>query len=667
MKTPSKTVVALAVLVVFASLACASSLEEVTSVPDFFAWLFTCFIDGIVSMLNAILGKFFDIMEVSLLSKPTLYPLMDAGGNLTSSGLIFSEFMKILVPLFVFSVMVSGAYMVFMAHSPSGRAQAKMIFDKLLVALIIIPLSPALYEVLLETNQVLTVSVVQVIKLDIISGQGTLGDVFYSSVSNAPISAKIVFVFLYMSILEFALLALMTMYMRYLIVLTMGFVFPFTLFMYLHDWTKAQGTRLLKFTLIWVYAPTIMAVWLAIGASTLAASSKTGSFVMAAGAPFFLIVSLAMVFAAPLVMSGIMKWLGGIVSAVGQLVPGWWGVAFAAVGGVMQGKSVGSITGVGLKIGVNKMWGGGKALLAKAKGSKGGSSAGLMGGSKAGKAFAEAASGPDADGGMPKGSPGGKGKTPGGGAAGKAVEEGVTKAGAAAGEAGGKAAGSAAGAAIGGAIGSVVPGAGTAAGAKLGARIGGKVGGTIGRTVGQAAGKVTGKSLRAGMKTAGKTAWGAMKGGSMGALKGLPKHALKPWGLLSAAKDGIKGAYTGGREGFRDARAVGRGFGSPRGSTGGRGGGRPLKADVGGPGSSSSRVMGGDKPPPEKEKKKKKRGEEESPQEKQKKAGTFSNMKEEIGSLTYDTRAGDKWEGLGARLNGMDDENMAEDEPSELA
>ncbi|MFH1834853.1 MAG: hypothetical protein ABH851_01550 [Methanobacteriota archaeon] len=660
MKTSVRVLAAIIILWTCSTIVSASAYDWIIAVPEFFGWLFTFFIDGIVSMLNAILSKFFDIMEVSLLSKPTLYPLMD-GGNLTSSGLIFSEFMKILVPLFVFSVMVSGAYMVFMAHSPSGRAQAKMIFDKLLVALIIIPLSPALYEVLLETNQVLTVSVVQVIKLDIISGPGTLGDVFYSSVSNAPISAKIVFLFLYMSILSFAFLALMTMYMRYLIVLTMGFVFPFTLFLYLHDWTKAQGTRLLKFTLIWIYAPTIMAVWLAIGASTLASSSKTGSFVTAAGAPFFLIVSLAMVFAAPLVMSGIMKWLGGIVSAVGQLVPGWWGVAFAAVGGVMQGKSVGSITGVGLKIGVNRMWGGGKALLAKAKGSKGSSSAGLMGGG--GGALAKAAEGPKPKtgemgpstsmGGKPKPDTSKGGADKGGGAAGKAVEEGAAKAGGKAGAAAGAAAGRAAGTAAGAplkALDAVAPGAGTAA-SKAVEEVSTQVGREVGRTVGEAVGRGIGKSLRAGMRTAGRAAWGATKGAAVGAAKGFVRNPLNPFGPLTGA---TKGAFTGAKAGLG-------GSGKSVGSAGSKGAGSSV------PGNSTARMMGGDKPPPEKEKKKKKEKEEESSQEKQKKAATFSNMKEEIGSLTYDTRAGDKWEGFGARLNGMDDENMAEDEPSELA
>lgn len=525
---------------------------------DYLAWikygissLFNFLVDFLVRLLNELLRMFFDIMHDSLLAYPTLYPLKDpVSGAYTSTGIILRNFMIVLVPIYVFSVLMAGAYLVFMSHSPSGRAQAKMIFDKLLVSMIIVPLSPALYELLLKTNDVITRSVIHVITSGI-TQSSNIGEAFFNAISGMPVTAKIVFLLTWVWILWLALFALVTMWFRYLVCLAMGMMFPFTIFLYLHDWTKQLGTKLLRFNLIWIYAPTIMAVWLAMGVATVETAAER-SLTSAGATPFFLMASLLMVSWAPLQMSGVLKWIGGILSAVGMLVPGYIGVAFATVGGLMQGKSPAAIASVGLKVGVGRMWGAAKKAFKSAR--QGGPVSRMAGGKDAGvapKGVSDGMKGPTAQDGsaVGKGPKGGKvaeGAAKGADAAAKGAAKGVEAGGKAAGkaiEAGGKAAG--AGIEAGG------QGVGTGIGAAVGAAVfgyGAAVGAKVGGAVGKVAGKVAGKAVAMGAKAAGKAVQYGAKGAAMGmrgagkAMKAVGKHAFKPHGALTALRDTAKWA-----------------------------------------------------------------------------------------------------------------------------
>ena len=514
-----------------------SLVDYLLAIPYGIAWLFNFLVDWLVRLLNELLRMFFTIMHYSLLAYPTIYPLKDSvSGSYTSTGIILRNFMIVLVPIYVFSVLLAGAYLVFMSHSPSGRAQAKMIFDKLLVSMIIVPLSPALYELLLKTNDVITRSIIHVITSGL-TQSSNIGEAFFNAISGMPLSSKIVFLSTWVFIMWLALFALVTMWFRYLVCLAMGLMFPFTLFLYLHDWTKQLGTKLLRFNLIWIYTPTIMAVWLAMGVASVETSAERG-LVSASATPFFLMASLLMVSWAPLQMSGVLKWIGGILSSVGMLIPGNIGVVFATVGGLMQGKSPAAIASIGLKVGVSRMWGAAKKAFKSAR--KGGPVGRMTGGDSAvadSSDMKDAKKGPTAQDGSAVGKgpkvSGASGKA--GDAAAKGAGKGIEAGGKVAGkaiEAGGKAAGAAidaggqgVGTGIGAAVGAAVFG--------YGAAVGAKVGGAIGKGVG----KVAGKAVEVGAKGVAMAARGAGK-----AARVAGKHAFKPHGALTAMWDTAKWA-----------------------------------------------------------------------------------------------------------------------------
>jgi len=330
------------------------------------------------------------LIEDSLLANPEIYPLTypPPAKGLTPNGKIYQNIFIVLAPIYAMSILILGAYMVFMSHSPRGRAQAKMMLDKLIVSMVIVPASPAIYEILLQTSNIVARSVLSTVLVE--TGKETIGDAFLAALGIAttplwgmfiisPHLIGIIVIWLGITLLFAMWIAILMMWFRYLTVKVFAFLFPLILFMYLFSWTRHIGAMLLKYTLIWVFTPVISAVFLATGIVLVYSSPVrvTGSLLSGAGLashlisiilnPLFLTVALALTWIAPLVMSGVMRVLGGIVSSVGMVVPGGWGLALAAIGGVMQGKSAAELATVGVKYAGAKSM---KNLKAAASGKK---------------------------------------------------------------------------------------------------------------------------------------------------------------------------------------------------------------------------------------------------------------------------------------------------------
>lgn len=330
-------------------------------------------VEFLVNIVFMFVKPLMGMIEESLLSNPEIYPMRASDGQLTMNGRIFRNVFIILAPIYATALLILGAYMVFMSHSPRGRAQAKMMIDKLVVSMVVVPVSPAIYEILLQTSNIVTRSVLSIILAE--TGKTTIGDAFMSSMGIATTPLWLVFVFnaaaggflvfwIGVVLLYTLWMALIIMWFRYLTVKLFAFLFPIVLFMYLFDWTRHIGAMLLKYTLVWIFTPVISAVFLTVGillvfSSPASVSSGGGARGVAAGAvshlisailnPMFLTVTLMLTWVAPLVMSGLMRVLGGIVSAVGMIVPGPYGMVLSAAGGVMQGKSPAEFATVGLK------------------------------------------------------------------------------------------------------------------------------------------------------------------------------------------------------------------------------------------------------------------------------------------------------------------------------
>lgn len=517
-----KACLILFVLLVFILVQYAAAADWIGGILWPFKKLGHYLIEALVRIMMVLLRSYVNMIEASILSNPDVSIKTATCGVpitlscLTPHGRIIAMFLTVLVPIHILGIIITAIYMIFISESPQGRAHAKAMLEKLLVSMVIVSASPAIYMILLYTSEVIARGVLGVITGTIMK-ETTVGEAMYTAIADMPIQTKITFIIVFVFILLACLFALLIIWFRYLMVMLCAIIFPFTLFLYMFEFTRHLGSRMLKFTIVWIYTPIIAALWLAIGVVILKTTTEQQSFIADIVAPIFFMATMVLIAIAPLVMSGLLKWLGGILSMVGMLIPGWWGMALAAVGGIMQGRGASALTLAGARAGWGKIGG----ALRKSKG--------------VAKAAKKTAAGPKpeefkAGGGADSKARTGAGGKAGTGAAGKAGTgaKAGAKGKAAAVKGAGKAAGKATeagarglGSAIGGAIGSVIPGAGTAAGARLGGRIGGAVG------------KVAGKAVEGGVKAAAATGKAA-KWGAKGADWANPAKAGK--GLYNAAK-----------------------------------------------------------------------------------------------------------------------------------
>lgn len=475
--------------------------------------LFDVFTDILAVLAVQILKIYVDVLEESLIANPTLYPLCDPCGPpaasvvLTSNGAIIAGMMKLLAPIYVTSVLLTGLYMIFMTESPSGRASAKNNLDKLLVSMVLVAVSPGIYQLLLDISEVMTRGIISVVRASVPAGS-TLGDSVYTALMDAPSHSQYLIANLpILIVMIWSLsLALILMWFRYLIVKVFGIAFPLIIFLWLFGFTKAFGAKLLKFALVWVFTPAISALWLSLAVLMLIAS-QSGTFAGGMVTPLLFITAMFLMIISPLVMSGLMGWIGGLVAMVGMMIPGGLGIALAAAGGILQGKDLGSIGGsmIGMRMSMNK-------AMSSAMGSSGKKGGGIFKAFGAGKKTA--AAGGAAKAGGKAAQAGGKAVQVAGkatSAAGKAVGAGATAAGAAISATG-----------VGAPVGAVVAGAGKAIG--VGMEVAGKVAEVAGKGA-EVAGKgmnavgkgmnVASKGVKVGsksMKAAGKAAHAGGKG-----------------------------------------------------------------------------------------------------------------------------------------------------------
>lgn len=305
---------------------------------------------GIVGTLRALVW--------SLQQDPIIYPLAGGLGNM------MRQFILLLYPFWVIALLLTAIYLIFVAVDPPRRYRAKSMLQKLLVGMVVTATSPVIYQITLNLSHGITEG--------IIGPGGVLDNIVsslpvpYNSVDTMffmilPIDTSswtlrtgvnmlVVFIPL-LILLLFTILALAVVWFRYMTVILCAIFFPFTLFLYVFEATRGMGRELLKLTIVWIFTPMIMSVWL-VALVALIPSIALGMNVLT-GVMLLMSFSVMMV-VSPLVLSGLLAIIGAAVTAVGMMVPGKWGVALTAVGGLMQGQKASAMIGAAMKYGFQK-------------------------------------------------------------------------------------------------------------------------------------------------------------------------------------------------------------------------------------------------------------------------------------------------------------------------
>lgn len=266
----------------------------------------------------------------------------------------FQMYRDFLYPFFMLYLVLGAFYLLFMAGSPSGRGRAKSMFWKLMLAMIMVTLSPQLFKIIMTIAHDLAQSILAIASSSVGISPGGLVLV---AVGMAPLAIGPGFI-LFTVLFAFAvILFLISVGLRWLGVLILAAVFPITIFFYFFEppiiggFTKPLADTLMKSTFTYIFAQTLQALMLAIAFTALGSIplNNPAAAILQMG---IAIVGLVMVGAAPLMMMDIMTWIGGAMMAAGMalsLAPGGMiaGAALTGIGGSMMGMGPGSLWAAG--------------------------------------------------------------------------------------------------------------------------------------------------------------------------------------------------------------------------------------------------------------------------------------------------------------------------------
>jgi hypothetical protein len=267
---------------------------------------------------------------------------------------------KLLAPVYVVAIIVSGFYFFFASNSPSGRARAKAMIQKLILSMVLVTLSMPMYRLLLDLSGAISQRILAGLE---VQASNFLGFIMAGNVAAlALLSASTLGLGLVMPVviyLALVVLAAAVVGLRGFVVYLMAALFPITLFLYFFDYTKGVGEKMLNYTMGAIFTQVIMAIALAIGISCINATGDSSNwaaayFIMLIGEGCFLMIIMA-----PLITLGLMPWIGGAIGGLGSLiafipVPGAniVGGAMTAVGGVAAGMGPGGLIAGGTVAGL---------------------------------------------------------------------------------------------------------------------------------------------------------------------------------------------------------------------------------------------------------------------------------------------------------------------------
>lgn len=292
--------------------------------------------DALLALTGLILNL---LMENLTKWNPVIYPLTDAG----PLGEMIKEFLKLMIPVYMMAFLLIGIFYIFASETPKNRARAKAMLNRLFLGMVVTTAAPAIFQLLLNISSAMTALIVSNIKEHVGASSTAVLKSYITGFSVLGGPASLILV-LFVSIS--ALSAVIMLMFRYLMVSLLAVLFPIVIFLYVFDFTKPLGRMLMKSTIMWIFVPVLAAVWLSLAVFSAAQFEGAGWALIVKTS--FLVTAMSLVTISPLIVTGVMETLGGLVGTVGMFVPGPWGFALAAAGGLMQGKGPSALAATAL-------------------------------------------------------------------------------------------------------------------------------------------------------------------------------------------------------------------------------------------------------------------------------------------------------------------------------
>ncbi len=272
-----------------------------------------------------------------------------------------NSFLYLLIPFYIIAFLITGIYFLF-SQSPEGRAKSKSMFFKLIISMGAVFIALPLFQLLLDISQGIAQSIFSIggdyVNIGaVFSATSALATTIAALFMPLPSGKLIAFLFLLFIVLTLIVIILILV-MRYLLVVLAAIVFPFTLVLWLFEfpYEKELGAKLMHHTIVWIFTPVITATVIVLTSviaggfysqcgsllsSAVSGIGGTGGYflggyggaALGAGLPlladsdcwlsFFAgIAATFLILAAPLMMYGLMAWVGA-----GILFFGWTSMA----------------------------------------------------------------------------------------------------------------------------------------------------------------------------------------------------------------------------------------------------------------------------------------------------------------------------------------------------
>ncbi len=301
------------------------------------------FISWFMSLVQPVLEMEVGWLVTLITVSPTIYCWPDEAlppkNCRVSAGLdkLLPYFIDILVPLYIAAILFTALYFIVKSTNPRGRARAKSMLSKLLFSMVLVTMSPVIYQMMIDTSNAF---------VDAMYKEPALGLQDMSSLTKAATAGELfgVCCLILFVMLVIAVAAIMVA-IRYYFVVVFGALFPILLFLYFFDLTRSWGRKYIREAFNWIFTPVMQMFWLAFAMKALDATGPVFSSIDPAifgteimGAIISLgmaLVGFIMVAISPLTMNHLMGLIGGGIFAIGVASSTPW---VAAVGGVMQGR-----------------------------------------------------------------------------------------------------------------------------------------------------------------------------------------------------------------------------------------------------------------------------------------------------------------------------------------
>ncbi len=225
-------------------------------------------------------------------------------------------FISILEPLYVMAILLTGIYLLFFSGTPQGRMRAKATLISLIMGMVVISVSTYLIQLLFDTSNTLTRNILGQGPLDVgFTYRKAVDYLNYRAIDFMWTNIILGIPFLLLSFLATAGIFIM-LAARYFFLIFLIIFFPTAIFLTFFPPTKTVGNTLLRQLIFWAFLPAAYALVLV----TIVVSSQNLTGVVPELSSIINLTGTLILIASPLIIYGIMDWIGVFVSYTLQFI-----------------------------------------------------------------------------------------------------------------------------------------------------------------------------------------------------------------------------------------------------------------------------------------------------------------------------------------------------------